>query len=59
VAKKANKGENLPFLLCPGETTPAVLSPVLGSSVQERWGTSRGSTAQGYKDDEGPGASPL
>jgi len=31
----------------------------LHSSVQERQGTSRGSTVEGYKDYEGPGGSPF
>jgi len=43
-----------PPLICPGETTSAVLCPVLGSPVQERQGTSRKSPAEGHKDDEGP-----
>lgn len=48
-----------PTLLCPGEATSTALCPVLDSSVQERQGTSTDSPEEGYKDDEGPGASPL
>ena len=36
-----------------------VLCPVLGSLVHEKQGTSRWSPAERYRDDEGPGASPL
>jgi len=39
--------------------TTGALHPVLGSSVQERQGTSGESPVESLKDDEGPGASPL
>ena len=38
-------------LLCPGETTPGILCPVLGLSVQEGQGTVGESPVQGNKDD--------
>ena len=53
------KGGDPPPLLCPGEATSAVLCPVLGSSVQERQGTSKESPAEGHRDDWGTGALPY
>ena len=46
-------------LLCPGEAASGVLCPVLSSSVQERQETCRESAAEGHKDYEGHGTSPL
>lgn len=48
-------GDPLP-LLCPGETTSGVLSPVLDSLAQERPETTGEGLVKGYKDDEGTGA---
>jgi len=36
-----------------------VLCPVLGSSVQERWGATGETPAEGYEDEEGTGTSLL
>lgn len=46
-----------PTLLCPGDATFRILHLVLGSPVQKRQGSPRRSPAEGYEDDEGPGAS--
>ncbi|PKU31867.1 rna-directed dna polymerase from mobile element jockey-like [Limosa lapponica baueri] len=51
------EGGHPPPLRCPGEATSGALGPVLGSPVQEGQGTAGEGTAEGYKDDEGPGAS--
>ena len=46
-------------VLCPSDSPSGVLSPVLGSPVQERWRATGESPAEGYKDGEGTGASFL
>jgi len=46
----------LPYLLSTGDTTPGVLGPVLGSSVQERHGKTAKRQAKRHKDDVGTGA---
>ena len=40
------KGGDPPPLLCPGQATSGILSPVLGSLLQERQGTSRESLSE-------------
>ena len=46
-------------VICPGQASPEVLFPVLGSLVQKRQGSPGKSPAEGHKDDTGPGASSL
>jgi len=41
------------------EAPSGVLCPVLGSPLPERWGATGESPAEGYKGDEGTGASLL
>lgn len=53
------KGDDPPPLLCPGGATSRVLCAVLGSSAQEKQGTSRERPAEGPEDDEVPEASPI
>ena len=48
-----------PALRCPGEAPSGVFCPVLGFPVQERWGATGESPAEGYEDEEGTGASLL
>ena len=50
------KGGDRPSLLSPGETTPGVLCPVLGSPVQEGHGATGASLEEGYEVDERTGA---
>lgn len=52
----ASKSREVIVLLCPGEVTFGVLCAVQGSSIQERQGSSKGSPAEGPKDDEVIGA---
>ena len=47
------------YSLCPGQASPGVLYPVLGSPVQKRQGSPGESPVEGHKEDEGPGASLL
>lgn len=44
------KGGDPPPLLSPGEATPGLLCPDLGSSVQEGHRTTRVSSEEGYED---------
>jgi len=55
MASRLRGGDPAP-LLCPGEAVSGVQCPAVGSSIQERQGTSRESTAEMLR---GPGASPL
>ena len=51
-------GGDPPPLLCPVEATFRLLGSVLGAPVQKRQEYPR-SPAEGYRDDEGPGALPI
>ena len=55
----ASRSKGVIIPLCPGETTSGLLCPFLCFSAQESWETSRNSPVEGYKDDEGPGESPV
>ena len=55
----AGRSRDPPPLLCPAEAASGVRCPTLGSSAQERQGTSGEGAAEGHKDGEGRGASPL
>ena len=46
-------------LVVASQDPSGVLCPVLGSPVQESWRATGKSPAEGYKDDEGTGASLL
>ena len=45
------EGGDTPPLICPGEATSGAPCPFLGSSVEERQGTSRESSVESDKDD--------
>ena len=47
------------YSLCPGQASPGVLYPVLGSPVQKTQTSAGKSPVDGHKDDKGPVASPL
>jgi len=53
------EGGSPPPLHCPSEASSAVLCPVLGSPVPERWEATGESPAEGYEDVERTGASLL
>jgi len=48
-----------PHVVCPDEATFRILCTALGSPVQRRPKKTQRSPAEGHKDDEGPGASPV
>ena len=52
------KGVDHAPLLCPGEALSGILCPVLSSPVQKSQGYPINSSAEGNKEDKGPGASP-
>jgi len=53
------EGGDPDHLLCSGESSPGLLHPVVGSSVQERHGPVRVHPQEGYKNDANYGMPPL
>jgi len=51
--------KNTSLKISPGQASPGVLYPVLGSLIQKRQGSLEESPAEDREDDKGPGAPPL